>query len=73
MFPDWDVDAVPAIASAYGLEAVVNSKLDEQDDIHFKGGDHRSVVRIYSEQFRKLTQSTRRRLIGPPFESGRMK
>lgn len=66
LFPDCDVGAVPAIANAYGLEAVVDSRLDEQDDIYFEGGDHRSVVHLSGEQFRKLTGSTPRRLIGAP-------
>lgn len=66
LFPDCDIGAVPAIASAYGLDAVVDSSLDEQDDIYFEGGDHRTVVHITGEQFRKLTGSTPRRQIGGP-------
>ena len=54
LFPDCDIGAVPAIAAAYGLKAVVDAGLDDSDDIWFEGGDHMTLVHMKGEDFRSL-------------------
>lgn len=54
LFPDCEVGAVPAVGDAYGLETLVDESLDDQSDIYFEGGDHRTLVHITSAQFRTL-------------------
>jgi Ala-tRNA(Pro) deacylase len=54
LFPDCEVGAIPAVPSAYGLEAMVDESLDGQDDIYIEGGDHRSLVHLRGGEFQKL-------------------
>ena len=57
LFPDCQQGAVPALAVAYGIPAVVDGKLDDCDEIYFEGGDHRSLVHISGDQFGRLMDS----------------
>lgn len=57
LFPDCALGAVPPLGAAYGLTAVVDSRLDEQSDIYFEGGDHRELVHVTGTQFHRLTES----------------
>ena len=54
LFADCDVGAVPPVAKAYGLEAVVDEGLDAQPEIYFEAGDHRTLVHIDGQDFREL-------------------
>jgi Ala-tRNA(Pro) deacylase len=54
LFPDCDAGAVPAIAPAYNLNAVVDEGLDDRDDIWFEAGDHRTLVHMSGGEFRTL-------------------
>jgi Ala-tRNA(Pro) deacylase len=54
LFVDCDVGAVPPVAKAYGLEAVVDEALDAQPEIYFEAGDHRTLVHIDGQDFREL-------------------
>ena len=59
IFADCDTGAFPALAAAYGLEAVVDDSLAEQPEVYFEGGDHRSLVHVSAEAFGKLTEEAR--------------
>jgi Ala-tRNA(Pro) deacylase len=54
LFADCVVGAVPPLAKAYGLEAVVDDGLDAQPEIYFEAGDHRTLVHIDGQDFREL-------------------
>ncbi len=54
LFPDCEEGAMPALAAAYGLSAVVDEQLADCDEIYFEGGDHRSLVHIAGDQFGRL-------------------
>ena len=54
LFPDCAPGAVPAIAAAYGLRSLVDERLEGRSDIYFEGGDHRTLVHLSGDQFRKL-------------------
>lgn len=56
LFPDCEQGAVPPIAAAYGLTAVVDAKLEGQSDIYFEGGDHRALVHVTGAQFHRLME-----------------
>jgi Ala-tRNA(Pro) deacylase len=56
LFPDCDAGAVPALAAAYGLQAIVDDSLDERADIYLEGSDHRSLIHMSGSQFRELLQ-----------------
>ncbi|CFX16801.1 YbaK/prolyl-tRNA synthetase associated region [Candidatus Filomicrobium marinum] len=54
LFPDCDLGAIPAVAPAYGLDAIVDERLGQVDDVYFEGGDHCSLIHLSGEQFRQL-------------------
>lgn len=54
LFADCDVGAVPALAKAYGLDAMVDESLDNASDIYIEGGDHRTLVHLRGPDFREL-------------------
>ncbi len=61
LFPDCDLGAIPAIAAAYGLEAVVDKSLEGKSDIYFEGGDHHSLIHMSGAEFYKLIEAVPRR------------
>lgn len=54
LFPDCAPGAVPPIAAPYGLHALLDESLEENRDIYFEGGDHRTLVHVTGEAFDKL-------------------
>ena len=60
LFDDCELGAVPALGGAYGMEMVVEESLDREPDIYFEAGDHKSLVHVSCEAYRKLTAEARR-------------
>jgi Ala-tRNA(Pro) deacylase len=56
LFPDCEHGAVPPIAAAYGLTAVVDASLEGHEHIYFEGGDHRALVHVTGAQFHRLME-----------------
>ena len=54
IFKDCDTGAVPPVADAYGLEAVMDDSLEGFNEIYFEGGDHRTLVHVRGREFHKL-------------------
>jgi Ala-tRNA(Pro) deacylase len=57
LFPDCEHGAVPPIAAAYGLKAVVDASLEGQEHIYFEGGDHRALVHVTGAEFGRLMEN----------------
>ena len=60
LFPDCDLGAIPPIGGAFGLETVMDESLNEADDVYFEGGDHRTLVHMGAEDWRRLMKDTAR-------------
>lgn len=60
LFPDCALGAVPPVAGAYGIEAILDDSLTEQSEVYFEGGDHSSLVHVSADQFRNLMAGARR-------------
>ena len=54
LFPDCELGAIPALGWAYGLDVIVDDNLATQDEIWFEAGDHRSLIEVSGDQFRRL-------------------
>jgi Ala-tRNA(Pro) deacylase len=54
MFPDCAVGAVPPVAAAFDLPAVVDERLLAAPEIWFEAGDHEDLVHLDGEAFRRL-------------------
>ena len=54
LFEDCDFGAVPAVAGAYGLNAMWDQSLRYAETVFFEGGDHESLVQVKADDFRTL-------------------
>jgi Ala-tRNA(Pro) deacylase len=59
LFEDCEVGAVPAIGGAYGLDVIIDDRLEGQPDLYFEGGDHMSLVHMSAAQFHDLMPDMR--------------
>ena len=57
LFPDCVVGAVPPVGHAYGLATVVDTSLEDLDEIFFEGGDHETLVRVDGDAFLDLLEN----------------
>ena len=54
LFSDCEPGAIPPLAPAYGIEAVVDQSLGDIPDVYFEAGDHVSLVHVSGRDFLKL-------------------
>lgn len=54
IFRDCELGAVPPVAGAYGLSAVMDDSLEGFKDVYFEGGDHRTLVHVNGREFHRL-------------------
>ncbi|KUO59273.1 MAG: hypothetical protein APF80_03095 [Alphaproteobacteria bacterium BRH_c36] len=55
IFSDCEPGAVPPLAEAYGLSAVVDKEFDGISDVYFEGGDHRTLIHLSGPDFESVT------------------
>lgn len=70
LFLDCEPGAVPPIAAAYGINAVVDESLEAQPDVYFEGGDHRTLVHVSGMEFHKLMENVPHGRFCRPAERG---
>jgi Ala-tRNA(Pro) deacylase len=58
VFDDCAPGAVPP-AFGYGVAMIVDDQLTREPDIFFEAGDHRSLVHMEQDEFRRLTERAR--------------
>lgn len=54
LFPDCAPGAVPPVGAAYGLKTVVDDDMLTDEDVYFEGGDHRTLIHMNAENWRRL-------------------
>jgi Ala-tRNA(Pro) deacylase len=54
LFSDCEIGAVPPVAGAYGLPAVVEEDLTREPDVFFEAGDHEHLVHVSQADFARL-------------------
>lgn len=54
IFADCALGAVPPTGLAYDLETLVDEELDRQPEVYFESGDHRTLIRVSGDGFRRL-------------------
>jgi Ala-tRNA(Pro) deacylase len=60
LFRDCAPGAVPAIATCYALDAIIDESIDEQPEVYVEGGDHSTVVHMDKARFAQLTKQAQR-------------
>jgi Ala-tRNA(Pro) deacylase len=63
LFRDCQPGAVPPLAPAYGIEAVVDQSLADIPDVYFEAGDHASLIHVSGRDFLKLLSNATQRHI----------
>jgi len=59
LFDDCRLGAIPPTGAAYDITTVVDDSLTERPEIWFEGGDHRTLVRVSGDGFRRLMAEAR--------------
>jgi HD-like signal output (HDOD) protein/prolyl-tRNA editing enzyme YbaK/EbsC (Cys-tRNA(Pro) deacylase) len=63
LFPDCDDRALPPVAAAYGLRAVVDPRLEQGEEVYFSLGRLGAFVRTDGQNFRRLMGDAPRRIV----------
>lgn len=59
LFDDCMTGAIPATGIAYDIETVVDESLERKPEVWFEGGDHRTLVHLDQNAFRRLMTEAR--------------
>lgn len=51
IFDDCDPGATPPCATAYSMKVIVDTSLDEMDDIYLESGDHETLIHVDKQGF----------------------
>jgi Ala-tRNA(Pro) deacylase len=51
LFRDCDPGAIPALGTAYHVEAIIDDELLQQPDVYFEAGDHEALVHVSGRTF----------------------
>ena len=65
LFRDCELGAVPPVG--YGITTIVDDRLEQQPDVYFEAGDHKSLVHMDSSAFSRLTQDARHGRFSEPW------
>ena len=59
IFYDCELGAIPPLAGAYGIPALVDRSLLQEREIYFEGGDHEDLVHVSRKEFLRLMKGAR--------------
>ena len=65
IFRDCEVGAVPPMG--YGVTTIVDDSLDQQPDVYFEAGDHKSLIHMTGGEFTRLTRDARHGQFSEPW------
>jgi Ala-tRNA(Pro) deacylase len=54
VFRDCALGAVPAVGACYGLDVIIDTSIDQQQELYFEGGDHTTLVHVNGAEFARL-------------------
>ena len=54
LFPDCDVGAEPPFGSFYGLQTIMDEKLEDDDYILFQSGSHDKAIKMEMVEYRRI-------------------
>lgn len=65
IFRDCELGSVPPVG--YGITTIVDDTLEQQPDVYFEAGDHKSLVHMEGAEFSRLTQNARHGRFSEPW------
>jgi Ala-tRNA(Pro) deacylase len=54
VFRDCALGAVPPVGACYGLDVIIDTSLDQQQELYLEGGDHATLVHVSGAEFARL-------------------
>lgn len=54
LFMDCAPGAIPPVGGAFGLKTIIDDDMLSGEDVYFEGGDHRTLVHMNAENWRRL-------------------
>jgi Ala-tRNA(Pro) deacylase len=66
LFKDCEPGAIPPLGPLYGMEVIVDEALDGRPEVYFEAGNHRDLIRVSGEDFRRLLPDAPRGAISSP-------
>jgi Ala-tRNA(Pro) deacylase len=54
LFRDCALGAVPPVGACYGLDVIIDTSIDQQQELYFEGGDHATLVHMNGAEFARL-------------------
>ncbi|HKR87285.1 MAG TPA: YbaK/EbsC family protein [Phenylobacterium sp.] len=54
LFADCELGALPPVGAAFGLQTILDEELLDAEDIYFEGGDHRTLIHVQGQDWRRL-------------------
>lgn len=54
LFEDCEIGAIPPVADAYGLPAVIDDRLWDLSDVYFEAGDHEDLIHLSGQAFQEI-------------------
>jgi Ala-tRNA(Pro) deacylase len=66
LFEDCAPGAVPPVPRVYGIYSVVDQTLTDVPEVYLEGGDHRSLIHLSVQEFRKVIAGSPQRHISHP-------
>lgn len=67
VFRDCEVGAVPPVG--YGVTTIVDDSLEQQPDVYFEAGDHKSLVHMDGAEFSRMMKGSRHGQFSQPWLS----
>ena len=65
LFRDCELGSLPPVG--YDITTIVDDTLEQQPDVYFEAGDHKSLVHMNGTEFSRLTQNARHGRFSEPW------
>lgn len=66
VFRDCTRGAIPPFGECYGLDAIIDTSIDQQPELYCEGGDHATLVRLSQAEFARLNGRARHASFASP-------
>ena len=59
LFSDCELGAIPPIGKEYGIDVILDDRLNDYPDVYFEAGDHRDVIHVQGADFARMMQGAK--------------
>ena len=62
-FTDCERGAIPPTGELYGIDTIIDPALLSKEDVYFESGDHRKMIHMSGEDFRRLVDHAQKHTV----------